>query len=165
MLEHAPPAPQAAGILKGPSCSSSVPLSCNLRCNPDRSTTTEGEQRSRSPDLLDAHEGAVRDVPSFLLFTRNAHDDHGAVASRLRADADVGRSPVVVTDREHDLRISRLERAGTAHVPRVRRSGSRSKVRLLVHFEWFAPSRFGLDCKTAFSEPAPRRFRTGILQA
>src|SRR3954454_6355878 len=127
MLEHAPPAPQAAGILKGPSCSSSVPLSCNLRCNPDRSTTTEGEQRSRSPDLLDAHEGAVRDVPSFLLFTRDAHDDHGAVAGRFRAHADVGRSPVLVTDREHDLGVSRLERAGTAHVPgcAVRNRGAR----------------------------------------
>src|SRR3954452_3647462 len=81
----------------------------------------------RSPDLLDAHEGAVRDVTSFLLFTRDAHDDHMAVASCFRAHADVGRSPVVVTDREHDLRVSGLERAGTAHVPgcAVREHGAR----------------------------------------
>src|SRR4051795_12586546 len=121
--------------------------------------------RPASPDLLDAHEGAVRDVPSFLLFTRNAHDDHMAVAGCFRAHPDVGRSPALVTDREQDLGVSRLERAGTAHVPRVRRSGSRSKVRLLVHFEWFAPSRFSLNCPRGISEPAPRRFRTGILQA
>src|SRR3954451_16592880 len=81
----------------------------------------------RSPDLLDAHEGAVRDLAGFLLFTRDAHDDHMAVASRFRADADVGRSPVLVTDREHDLGVSRLERAGTAHVPgcAVRNRGAR----------------------------------------
>src|SRR3954470_24838413 len=40
-----------------------------------------------------------------------------AVAGRFRAHPDVGRSPVLVTDREHDLGVSRLERAGTAHVP------------------------------------------------
>src|SRR3954463_14229461 len=81
----------------------------------------------RSPDLLNAHEGAVRDVTRFLLFTRDAHDDHVAVASRFRADADVGRSPVLVPDREQDLGVSRLERAGTAHGPgcAVRNRGAR----------------------------------------
>src|SRR3954462_807691 len=73
--------------------------------------------RAMRRDLLDAHEGAVRDVPSFLLFTRDAHDDHIAVASCFRADADVGRSPVLVTDRQQDLGVSRLERAASAHVP------------------------------------------------
>src|SRR4051794_38394908 len=123
MSHHTP----IRGILKGPSCSPPVLLRWSLRCNPDRSATTEGEQQSRSPDLLDAHEGAVRDVTRFLLFTRDAHDDHGAVAGRFRADADVGRSPVLVTDREHDLGISRLERAASAHVPgcAVRNRGAR----------------------------------------
>src|SRR4051794_6816272 len=100
----------------------------------------------RSPDLLDAHDGAVRDVTSFLLFTRDAHDDHMAVASRFRADADVGRSPVLVTDREQDLGVSRLERAASAHVPgcavrgRAARFGPagsfRMVHRLLVQVGW-----------------------------
>src|SRR3954469_21866452 len=83
--------------------------------------------RAMRRDLLDAHDGAVQDVPSFLLFTRDAHDNHGAVASRFRAHADVGRSPVIITDREQDLGVSRLERAGTAHVPgcAVRNRGAR----------------------------------------
>src|SRR5215218_3651456 len=83
--------------------------------------------RAMRRDLLDAHDGAVRDVPSFLLFTRDAHDNHGAVASRFRAHADVSRSPVIITDREQDLGVSRLERAASAHVPwcAVRNRGAR----------------------------------------
>src|SRR4051812_39016558 len=83
--------------------------------------------RAMRRDLVDAHDGAVRDVPSFLLFTRDAHDNHGAVASRFRAHAEVGRSPVIITDREQDLGVSRLERAASAHAAwcAVRNRGAR----------------------------------------
>jgi len=39
-----PPLAESEGIMKGPICSPPVLLPCILRCNPDRSATTEGER-------------------------------------------------------------------------------------------------------------------------
>src|SRR4051812_33008558 len=62
--------------------------------------------RPRSPDLLDADDGAVRELARFLPLPRDIQHNPVAVPHRLGIDPDVSRSAVAVDHGEHDLRVS-----------------------------------------------------------
>src|SRR3954466_3287189 len=76
--------------------------------------------RPRSPDLLDADDGAVRELARFLPLPRDIQHNHVTMPRRLGIDPDVSRSAVTVGHGEHDLGISgaRPERiACVSHAP------------------------------------------------
>ncbi len=73
----------------------------------------DADERSRreppsdgSPDLFDAHDGAVRDCARVLPLTGEVHHDHGAVPCGLWIDPDVSRPAIREVHGEHNVRVA-----------------------------------------------------------